>query len=132
MEIKNSISKEHARWKSEHGHWIKDLEIWHARNLEAQDILDDMERSLKDFSNQVERHIVHIEKHGHLIRMHEDALAWRREHPPKKVDKNDSVSHQFQQKIHRKEYEIHESLRQIQNRLIDDVCKLGDTFGFTT
>ena len=122
------LKKSHARWESQHGHWLKDLEIWMTKHEDAREIIDSLERSLKTFAEQVEVHKAHIKDHHHLVQMNEEALAWRQQHPGKKGQGAARKVQKFQQRFHDLEEEVHELLRLTHSNVVDDIEKLADIF----
>jgi hypothetical protein len=128
------LEKDHSRWQSEHGHWLKDLTIWHQRHKAAQDIVDALECSLKEFSDQVEAQRSHIEQHNEVVKMHDNAMSWRREHPEKKKGATAGSSdpiHEFQTEIHQHEKDIHQQLAKMHEKIRTDAARLVDALGLT-
>lgn len=124
-----NVTKDHARWESEHGHWLKDIEIWYRRHRDAQDLVESMQKSMQEFSNQVEAHRSHIKHHSEVVKMHEAALAWNKLHPPKQSETNDSSMHRFQEEVHQNEAQIHRKLLETHQKVANDVMKLAYKFG---
>ena len=127
----NKLKKDHARWESEHGHWLKDLEVWDARQQHAIEIFESLEKSLKSFSGQIEVHSSLIKNHKYIIKMHEDAISWQKEHPPKKVVEGEVDMHSFQQEIHSHEKERHEHLRKTHQEIVARIGELAESFNLT-
>jgi hypothetical protein len=128
------LEKEHARWQAEHGHLLKDLTIWHRRHKDARAIVDEIEGSLKNFSDQVEAQRAHIEQHKEVVRMHEDALLWRREHAGIRIPGapigRDPV-HSLQQEIHNQEKDVHRQLANLHQKIRNDATRLSEVLGLT-
>ena len=128
-----NLEKEHARWQAEHGHWLKDLTIWHRRHKDAQVILDELERSLKSFSEQVEAQRSHIEQHQEVLRMHEDAMLWRQQHGGTKKNIGFSPAidpvHRVQEDIHEQERSIHQQLAKMHETIRMDATRLAEALG---
>ena len=126
-----NLAKDHARWESEHGHWLKDLAIWKDQHSDAREILDSIEESLQEFADHAENHLAQIKEHQNVVKLHEDAISWRKEHPRKKLGESAEGAHLAQQEIHDRELQIHEMLRRIHHKVADNVANLADTFGLT-
>jgi hypothetical protein len=131
MEISRvqKTDKDHARWESEHGHWLKDIEIWYRRHRDAQDLIDSMKRSMQQFSEQVEAHRSHINHHHEVVKMHESALAWNKLHPPNIKDVESESIHRFQNEVHQSEAKVHRQLMELHQKVANDVMKLAYKFG---
>jgi hypothetical protein len=131
MEISRvqKTDKDHARWESEHGHWLKDIEIWYRRHRDAQDLIDSMKRSMQQFSEQVDAHRSHIKHHHEVVKMHESALAWNKLHPPKMKDVESESIHRFQNEVHQSEAKVHRQLMELHQKVANDVMKLAYKFG---
>ncbi len=125
--IEQKMVKDHARWESEHGHWLKDIEVWYRRHRDAQDIIDTMKKSMKEFSDQVEAHRSSINHHREVVRMHEAAVAWIKQHPSKQVE-GDSM-HKFQEEVHTTESLVHRKLLELHQKVANDVMKMAYKFG---
>ena len=123
------LSKDHARWESEHGHWLKDLEIWYQRHRDAQDLIDSMEKSLKEFSDQVEAHKSNVKHHRDVVKMHEAAISWHKLHPPKSGEGDDGAMHKFQEEVHLSEGQVHRRLLELHEKVANDIMKLAYKFG---
>lgn len=126
---KKSLNKDHARWESEHGHWLKDIEIWYRRHRDAQDLMDSMKISMRDFSDQIEAHRAHIKHHHDVVKMHEAAIAWNKLHPPRIKDTNNETMHRFQEELHQTEASIHRKLMEIHQKVANDIMKMAYKFG---
>ena len=127
--IEQKISKDHARWDSEHGHWLKDIEVWHRRHRDAQDIIDTMQKSMKEFSDQVEAHRSSINHHREVVRLHEAAMAWNKQHPSKRDEGEGDSMHKFQEEVHSTEGMIHRRLLELHQKVANDVMKMAYKFG---
>jgi hypothetical protein len=125
--IEQKLLKDHARWDSEHGHWLKDIEVWHRRHRDAQDIIDTMQKSMKEFSDQVEAHRSSINHHREVVRLHEAAMAWNEQHSSKHHE-GDSI-HKYQEEVHSTEGMIHRKLLELHQKVANDVMKMAYKFG---
>ncbi len=123
------LARDHARWESEHGHWLKDIEIWYRRHRDAQDLMDSMRKSMQEFSDQVEAHRSHIKHHHDVVRMHEAAMAWNSQHPPKVKETGNDSMHRFQEEVHQTEAKVHRHLMEIHQKVANDVMKMAYKFG---
>jgi len=131
MEISKiqKTDKDHARWESEHGHWLKDIEIWYRRHRDAQDLIDSMRKSMQEFSDQVEAHRSHIHHHHDVVKMHEAALAWNNLHPVKAKGSGNESMHRFQEEVHQSEAKVHRHLMELHQKVANDVMKMAYKFG---
>ena len=126
-----NLNKDHARWESEHGHWLKDIEIWYQRHRDAQDLIDAMAASLKLFSAEVEAHKSSIKHHRDVVKIHEAALAWHKDHPAKHGEAKDQAMHKFQEEVHLNEGQVHRRLLELHQEVANDIMKLAHKFGLT-
>lgn len=133
MEISKvqKTNKDHARWESEHGHWLKDIEIWYKRHRDAQDLIDSMKKSMQEFSDQVEAHRSQIKHHHDVVKIHEAALAWNELHPPRVGFMDSNSVHRFQEEVHHTEAQVHRKLMELHQKVANDVMKLAYKFGLS-
>lgn len=131
MEISKvqKTSKDHARWESEHGHWLKDIEIWYRRHRDAQDLIDSMRKSMQEFSDHVEAHRSQVKHHHDVVKIHEAAMAWNKLHPPKLRESGNDSMHRFQEEVHQTEAKVHRQLMELHQKVANDVMKMAFKFG---
>lgn len=125
------IKRDHARSESEHGHWLKDLEIWENQTIRAEQIMTSMHTLIDEFNAQAETHKKFIDEHRQILRMHEDALSWEKDHP-KKDDQTAAINlHNKQEEIHEEQRRVHATLQDLRNQIVGEVAGLAAVFNLS-
>lgn len=117
---------EHARWESEHGHWLKDLRVWETKHQEIRDSVDGIIQALNKYDETVEQHSKAIQQHHEILKMHEDAMAWRREHHKRPTDDEAVSMHEIESEAHKSEKDAHATLKVLHDTVLQHAMTLVD------
>lgn len=119
-----SDAREHARWESEHGHWLKDLRIWENKHQVIRHSVDRIIAALNSYDETVEKHAQSIRHHEDVLKMHEDAIAWRREHQKVAHEEQPNIR-EFENVMHAGEKDAHGKLRALHEDVLQEIDELS-------
>jgi hypothetical protein len=67
--------RDHARWRAEHGHWRKDVQLWSGQHEHLRRILGEVADLLREFDLAAVEHQREIAEHEDQMLVHDERHA---------------------------------------------------------
>jgi len=122
------VAREHERWRAEHGHWEKDIQVWQRKNELALKILRDVESMIADFAEDLAQHARHVYVHDRAIAHYReivqtagDGVALPLADECLNLHVSGKSEHELNQKLHQVLYRRHKLLLDKISWLNDEV-----------
>lgn len=123
------MSADHARWSSQHGHWLKDAKVWRSQHLDLLDAFREIEKLIR----KVERELLDNE---HEVKIHEDEIRIHRTlgvlgglSGKKGVAAELAEVHNESFMRHKAEEQHHEAAKFLHEKIMTKIASLSDVFG---
>ena len=123
--------QDHRAWHSDHEMWIDDIAMWQNEYAMAEQNLDNIKKSIRKRSGQLEMHAKNIEAHDYIDSVHEKDIA-RSEQDPGNINpaveiinKNNQDAYEDMIQRHQKEADTHKELKKDHRKIMSLIAKLN-------